>query len=112
MPAPPDADIRKVDAMARLSYPSPTEVQLRLGPHEDAILTVVRHWAWWTRAEVEGQVPGEPGVSAVILTAERTTEPTLREIIQRSFQIVFPAGGGEGELITAGSGARAQRRMR
>jgi hypothetical protein len=82
--------------MAYLSYPSPTEVQLRLGAREDSILTVVRHWAWWTRAEVEGQLPGEATVSAVVLTAERPTERTIREILHRSFHLVFPADGGEG----------------
>ncbi len=98
--------------MAHLSYPSPTEVQLRLGPQEDAILTVVRHWAWWTRAEVEGQLPGELEVAAVILTAERTTEATIREILHRSFQIVFPSAGGEGVCAASGVGARSQRSIR
>jgi hypothetical protein len=82
--------------MAYLSYPTPTEVQLRLGAQEDSILTVVRHWAWWTRAEVEGQLPGEATVSAVVFTAERPAESTIRDILQRSFRLVFPADGGEG----------------
>ncbi len=82
--------------MAQLSYPSSTEVQLRLGSQEDAILTVVRHWGWWTRAEVEGRLPGESQVTAVILTAERGADQTIRKILYRSFQLVFPAEGGEG----------------
>ena len=82
--------------MAHLTYPTEGELQLRLGPQADAILTVVRHWAWWTRAEVEGRFPGNSEVSAVILTAERGADPMIREILQRSFQLAFPADGGEG----------------
>ena len=95
--------------MAQLSYPSPTEIQLRLGPHENEILTVVRHCAWWTRAEGEGRVPGNPEVSAVILTAERAMEPRLREILHRSFQLVFPVDGGDAEH-TVGKQQDARRR--
>jgi hypothetical protein len=85
--------------MAHLSYPSPLEVQLRLGPREDAILTVVGRWAWWTSAEVEGLLPGSSEVSAVILTAERATEATIREIMHRSFRLVFPPTGGDGAQV-------------
>jgi hypothetical protein len=91
--------------MAQLRYPSPTEVQLRLGPQEDAILTVVRHWAWWTRADVEGRLPGDAQVTAVILTAERGADQTIRKILQRSFQLVFPVEGGEGVLAGSGPGS-------
>jgi hypothetical protein len=90
--------------MAHLSYPSPTEVQLRLGPQEDAILTVVRRWAWWTHAEVEGQLPGDSQVSGVVLTAERGGEAVIREILNRSFRLVFPVEGGEGTLVERRSG--------
>ena len=100
--------------MAQLSYPSPTEVQLRLGPHENAILAVVRGWAWWTRAAVEGQVAGDATVSAVVLTADRSSEATIREILQRSFQLVFPPEGGERVLAAppaaqVGTGRRRTR---
>lgn len=97
--------------MAHLSYPSSTEVQLRLDSQEDAILTVVRGWAWWKRAEVEGQLPGDIGVSAVILTAERTADATIREILHRSFQLVFPVEGGEGTRVVSGPAARMQRSL-
>jgi hypothetical protein len=83
--------------MAFLSYPSPLEVQLRLGPHENEILTVVRKCGWWIRAEFEGQIPGNPEVTAVILTADRAMDSTVREILHRSFQLVFPIDGGESE---------------
>ena len=85
--------------MARLTYPVEGELELRLGPKEDAILTVVRKWAWWTRAEVEGRVPGQSEVSAVVLTADRGTDPMIREILRRSFQLVFPVDGGEGTQV-------------
>lgn len=98
--------------MAHLSYPSPAEVQLRLGPREDAILTVVRHLAWWTRAEFEGRLPGAAQVSAVILTAERSTDTMIREILHRSFQLVFPTGGGEGTQSVPGPGGRTKRGTR
>ncbi len=94
--------------MAQLSYPSPTEVQLRLGPQEDAILTVVRHWAWWTRADVDVRLPGAAQVTAVILTAERGADPTIRKILHRSFQLVFPVEGGEGVLATSRPGGGRQ----
>jgi hypothetical protein len=100
--------------MAQLSYPSPTEVQLRLGPHENAILAVVRGWAWWTHVAVEGQVAGDATVSAVVLTAERSSDMTIREILQRSFQLVFPPEGGERVLAAppaaqVGTGRRRTR---
>src|SRR3954453_21019159 len=98
--------------MAYLSYPSAEEVQLRLGAHEDAILTVVRHWAWWTRADVEGRLPGDGHVSAVILTAERSTDTLIREILHRSFQLVFPLEGGEGVVSVSGPGVRVKRTPR
>ncbi len=98
--------------MAHLSYPSPTEVQLRLGANEDAILTVVRRWQSWTRADVEGRVPGDAQVAGVTLTAERGTDATIREILYRSFQLEFPLEGGDGVLLSPGSGASPTRRRR
>ena len=83
--------------MAHLSYPSVTEVQLRLDAQEDAILSVVRKCPWWTKAEVEGRFPGSTTVSSVSLTTTRAVESTLRRILQMSFGIVFPAEGGVGQ---------------
>lgn len=98
--------------MANLSYPSPTQVRLRLGPRENAILTVVRKCAWWTCAEVEGQMAGDAEVSAVILTAERASDPTIREILHRSFRLVFPVDGGEGTVAEPAASVRTRRGMR
>ncbi len=83
--------------MAHLSYPSITEVQLRLEAQEDAILAVVRRCPWWTKADVEGRLPGSTTVSGVILTTTRATESTLRRILQMSFGLVFPPEGGAGQ---------------
>ena len=84
--------------MAHLSYPDATEVQLRLEAKEEAILAVVRKCPWWLEANVEGRFPGSKIVSAITLTAERRMNETIREIMLRSFQIVFPPEGGEGTL--------------
>ena len=96
--------------MAQLSYPSATEVQLRLGDQEDAILTVLRRWGWWTRADVEGRLPGAAQVSSVILTAARGQDRTIRTILRRSFQLVFPAEGGAGVLTTDAPAAELAQR--
>ncbi len=98
--------------MAQLSYPSSTEVQLRLGSQENAILTVIRRWGWWTRADVEGRMPGETQVTAVILTAARSEDRMIRDILHRSFQLIFPAEGGEGVLTTLAPAAHARRPYR
>lgn len=95
--------------MAYLSYPSATEVQLHLGQHEDNILSVVRRWRWWTRADVERKLPDAAQVTAVILTAERMMDGTLRDILYGSFNLVFPVDGGEGVLRTAGIRGRRAR---
>ena len=98
--------------MAHLIYPSETDVQLRLDANEDAILTVVRHCGWWTQAEVQGRLPGSSLVAGVILTAERGHDSTIREILLRSFQINFPADGGEGIKLEGKSVTKAQRTPR
>lgn len=83
--------------MARLSYPSLTEVQLHLDAQEGEILAVLRGCPWWTRVEVEGQLPGSTTVSSVTLTATRGMDTTLRRIVRMSSGIVFPQEGGVGQ---------------
>ena len=95
--------------MAYLGYPVPEEVQLRLDAADDKILTVVRHCTWWTRADVRGRLPGSSLVAEVVLTADRSQDETIRDILLRSFQLVFPPDGGEGMLAEPKVGARAQR---
>jgi hypothetical protein len=82
--------------MAYLIYPSAAEVQLRLGPREDTILGVVRRWQWWIRADVERTLPDAVDVTGVTLTAERTMDRTMRDILFEGFHLVFPDDGGEG----------------
>lgn len=98
--------------MAQLSYPSTTEVQLRLEAQEDAILAVVRRCPWWTKAEVEGRLPGSPIVSGVILTTTRGVESTLRRILQMSFGMVFPAEGGVAHQVRQEAPAVTGRKAR
>lgn len=83
--------------MATLSYPSLEELQLRLEAQDGAILDVVRGCPWWTKAELEGRVPGSNTVSSVTLTAMRAMDSTLRRILHLSFGLMFPADGGVGE---------------
>lgn len=97
--------------MAELTYPSATEVQLRLGPQEDVILAVVRRCAWWTRAEVEGRLPGSSNVTGVLLTAARTEDDTIRRILHHSFKLVFPDDGGEGVVAARLPGVRTRSRI-
>lgn len=82
--------------MATLGYPSPAELQLCLEAHDGAILDVVRKCPWWTRADIEGRVPGTSTVTRVTLIAPRANDSTLRRILQLSFGLVFPAEGGAG----------------
>lgn len=89
--------------MAQLSYPSVTEVQLRLEAQEAAILAVVRGCPWWTRADVEGRFPGSTTVSSITLTTTRGVDSTLRRILQMSFGLVFPQEGGTGQRTERGA---------
>lgn len=73
------------------------------------MLTVVRRWSAWTRAEIEGHVPGDAEVSVVTLTAERGTDATIREIMYRSFRLVFPTEGGDGVVAVGGASGRESR---
>ncbi len=95
--------------MAYLGYPVPEEVQLRLDAAEDNILTVARRCTWWTRAEVRGRLPESSLVDEVVLTADRSQDETIRDILLRSFQLVFPPDGGLGTRAEPKVVARAQR---
>lgn len=86
--------------MATLIYPSSEELQLRLESREGAILDVVRGCPWWTKADIEGRIPGDSTVTGVTLTALREMDSTLRRIMNLSFGLVFPADGGVGEKRT------------
>jgi hypothetical protein len=100
--------------MAYLSYPSATEVQLRLDSHEGSILAVLRGCPWWLKADFEGRVPGSGTVTSVTLTATREMDSTLRRIVQMSSGLAFPKEGGLGlpvrELPPEAGGKRSSAR--
>lgn len=98
--------------MAHLSYPSPTEVQLRLDAQDYVIFAVLRGCPWWTRAEVEGRLPGSTTVSSVTLTALRCMDGTLRRILRLSAGLVFPTDGGVGQPARDAVSAPVNRRSR
>lgn len=83
--------------MATISYPSPVELQLCLEAQEGAILDVVRGCSWWTKADIEGRMPGVTTVTRVTLTTTRSMDSTLRRILNLSFGLIFPEDGGVGE---------------
>lgn len=82
--------------MTSLDLSTPGEVRLTLrGKAEDAILTTLRRWPHWLSAEVERDPLDAGQCLAVTLVADRTQEPTLREVLRRSFGLTFPPEGGE-----------------
>jgi hypothetical protein len=82
--------------MATLDMSSPDELRLTLrGPDENAILTTLRRWPHWLRADVERDPDNSAQVIAVTLIADRNQEATLREILRRSFGMTFPPDGGD-----------------
>ncbi len=86
--------------MTTLDMSIPGEVRLILrGAAENAILTTLRRWPHWLRAEVEHD-PVEPTQCvAVTLITERAQESTIREILRRSFGLTFPPEGGSQPLV-------------
>jgi hypothetical protein len=82
--------------MATLDLSSPEELRLTLrGPDENTILTTLRRWPHWLRADVERDPEHTAQVIAVTLIADRNQEATLREILRRSFGMTFPTEGGD-----------------
>lgn len=82
--------------MTTLDMSMPGELRLTLrGPAEDAILSTLRRWPHWLRAEVERDLVDSSQCLAVTLIADRNQEATLREILRRSFGMIFPPEGGD-----------------
>ncbi len=81
--------------MASLFINTQGEMCLTLrGAAEDRVLTTLRGWPHWSRADLERD-PQDPGrYSAVTLITERMHETTIREILKRSFGMIFPPEGG------------------
>lgn len=68
------------------------------GANENRILTTVRRWTYWRRVDVERDPADSRRCLAVTLIADAAHEPTVREILKRSFGLTFPADGGSSEL--------------
>jgi hypothetical protein len=85
--------------MSTLEKSAEGEVRLTLsGPDEERILATLRRWPQWLRAEVERDPVDASRTLAVTLIADQSQEATLREILRRSFGLVFPPEGGSAEL--------------
>lgn len=85
--------------MATLDLSVPGELRLTLrGMPENVILTTVRRWPNWLQAEVERDPSDPTQCMAVTLIADRAQEPTIREILLRSFGLRFPVEGGDQDL--------------
>jgi hypothetical protein len=81
--------------MTTLDLSSPDELRLVLsGAAENAILKTLRRWPNWLRAEVERDPADTDICVSVTLVASRTQEATIREILRRSFGLIFPPEGG------------------
>jgi hypothetical protein len=85
--------------MTTLDLSIPGELRLTLrGATENVILTTVRRWPHWLRAEVERDPADATQCMAVTLITDRYQEPTIRAILQRSFGMQFPVEGGDQDL--------------
>lgn len=81
--------------MASLGFNTNGEVCLTLrGVDEDRVLTTLRGWPQWLRADIERDVLHPGRYTAVTLITSSIHEGTLREILKRSFGMVFPKEGG------------------
>ncbi|HEU5099188.1 MAG TPA: hypothetical protein VFU22_09220 [Roseiflexaceae bacterium] len=71
------------------------EWQLTLyGAAENRILTTLRRWPHWQRVAIERDPLDPRQCLALTLITDQEHESTLREILQRSFAMTFPAVGG------------------
>jgi hypothetical protein len=76
------------------------EIHLTLnGAAENRILTTLRRWPHWRRITIERDPMNPAQCVALTLIASQEYEATLREILQRSFNMTFPAVGGSETLL-------------
>jgi len=88
--------------MTTLDLSTPGELRLILrGEAENVILTTLRRWPHWLRAEVEHDPVNAAQCLAVTLITDRNQEATLREILRRSFGMTFPSEGGDLTMLPA-----------
>lgn len=64
------------------------------GAAEDRVLTTLRGWPHWSRADLERDPENPNRCNAVTLITARVHETTIREILRRSFGMIFPSEGG------------------
>jgi len=85
--------------MTTLSISEEGELYLTLrGAAENRILATVRHWPYWQRVDIERDPVDAERCLSVTLVADRIYESTVREILNRSFGMTFPATGGSREI--------------
>lgn len=82
--------------MTTLDVQVPGELRLTLqGADENVILATLRRWPYWLRSEVQRDPANAEQCLTVTLVTGRNHEPILREILRRSFGLIFPPEGGE-----------------
>lgn len=97
--------------MCTLHVGTSGEVHLTLrGEEENRILATVRHWPHWRRVDIEHDTDTKRCI-AVTLVTDQAYEPTVREILKRSFRMTFPPTGGSMELEVEPE-TRSRRRSR
>lgn len=64
------------------------------GAAEDRVLNTLRGWPHWSRADLERDPQNPSSYNAVTLITARVHETTIREILKRSFGMIFPSEGG------------------
>jgi hypothetical protein len=89
----------RTHAMITLFVSAAGELCLTLrGADENRILATLRRLPYWQRADIERDPDDPERCLAVTLIADQSHESLVREILQRSFGIRFPAGGGNSEI--------------
>jgi hypothetical protein len=85
--------------MTTLSTSAAGELCLTLrGAEENRVLTTLRHWPYWRRADIERDPADPERCISITLVTDQIYEPMVRDILQRGFGLKFPAEGGSSEL--------------
>lgn len=86
--------------MTTFDTSSPGELRLILrGAAENVILNTLRHWPYWQSVEVEHDPLDHARHLSVTLITGKNHEVVLREILRRSFGMIFPPEGGDRALV-------------
>lgn len=82
-------------SMTTLSISEAGDVTLTLrGANENRVLTAIRRWPYWRNIALERDPDNADRYVAITLVADQIHEATVREILQRSFGMIFPKTGG------------------